>query len=59
MHFVNRQIHGTKGCEYMREQVEQAAAVLKAEGLHDNFAYIDYLELAPHVRRRFGVHHYP
>ena len=54
-----QQIPFTKGCEYMMDKVEEAAAILKAEGLHDNFAFMHYQELAPHVRRRFGIHHYP
>ena len=53
------QIPNTKGCEYMMDQVEAASAILQGEGLHENFAYMHYEELAPHVRRRFGVHHYP
>eukprot|EP01052_Picozoa_sp_SAG31_P017215 SAG31_NODE_1168_length_9568_cov_2.700708_5_plen_115_part_00 len=43
----------------MTDKLEEASAILQAEGLHENFAFIHWEVLAPYVRRRFGVHHYP
>jgi thioredoxin-like negative regulator of GroEL len=47
------------GCEHIEDIFEEAATLLQHEGVRNVFAKVNFHDIPPHVRARFGVHHYP